>query len=375
MTPRARLMLRDCAFTAVAFTAALYLYYVVAFWGLRDHFVDGPIKQYLTSPAVHVEFVLTGVLFGALLGVIDRIAESPGIRRRSFIQVVALRTALCAAAFAVVWAIVLWVFLAWIWSWADVVANLRSMTLPYVASLVLWFVLSVVAINFLLEIRHLAGAGNGWRLLVGRYRRPRDEERVFLFMDLKGSTNAAEALGHRRYSEFIQECFKDLDPVALRYHASIYQYVGDEVVMSWPCEGTGDARLRSVRAFFAFERALAERRERYERRFDLAPEFRGGIDVGPVTATEIGDVKRAIAYHGDALNTAARLLELCKARGDRLVVSSAVGEAARADPGVRATWKGEVALRGKPRPVEVQSLTLRDLPVESPTLGPTEHGP
>lgn len=37
---------------------------------------------------------------------------------------------------------------------------------------------------------------------------------------------------------------------------------------------------------------------------------------------EVGDVKREIAYHGDVLNTASRLLDLCKTRDADLVASS-----------------------------------------------------
>ncbi len=41
MTWRTRLMMRESAFTAAAFTAASYAYYVIAFWGVQDHFIEG----------------------------------------------------------------------------------------------------------------------------------------------------------------------------------------------------------------------------------------------------------------------------------------------------------------------------------------------
>lgn len=356
MTWKTRLMLKESAFTAVAFTTTAYAYYYFAFWSLQDHFVAGPIREYMTSASVHAEFLLAGVLFGGLIGVISRVTETPRFRRRPVIQAVMLRTLLYLAAFAGVASIVVLVFV----SFFTTREELRNLTLEigprYAISAVAWFVVAVAGINLALELQRIVGPGNLWRLFVGRYRRPHVEQRVFLFMDLVGSTSATEQLGHRKYSEMVQECYRDLTEVVLRYEAAVYQYVGDEVVLSWPCPDRDDERIDSVHAFFAYQAILGKKKESYERRFGVVPQFRGGIAEGPVTVIEIGDVKREIAYHGDALNTAARLLNLCKEREDSLVVSERVGEAAQSDTDVLATWHGEAALRGKQNPVMAYSL-------------------
>ena len=78
-----------------------------------------------------------------------------------------------------------------------------------------------------------------------------------------------------------------------------------------------------------------------------------------MTVIEVGDVKREIVYHGDVLNTAARLLELCKTRNEGLVVSQAVGEAVDKDAKVHAIWHEDVLLRGKREHVEVYSLQFQ----------------
>ena len=135
-------------------------------------------------------------------------------------------------------------------------------------------------------------------------------------------------------------------------------YVGDEIVMTWP-EESRDCQRNSVQAFFAYERILAEKRGSYEERFGMSPVFRGGIDVGSVTATEVGELKRAIAYHGDVLNTASRLLDLCKERNGRLMVSERVGDAVIDDPTVHSGWQDQVRVRGKEEPIFVYSLEPR----------------
>ncbi len=356
MTWKTRLMARESVFTATAFTAAVYLYYYSAFWGLQDHYAGGILRDYLSSWAVHVELLLMGVLFGGLIGVINRLTDTPRLRRLSVGQLVLFRTALYLVSVAAVVGAVLLVFVTLILPWKQLNAMMQEMTPRYTLSIIVFLGLVVGAINFMLEIERLVGPGNLWKLFIGRYHRPRYEDRVFLFMDMKGSTTAAEDLGHGRYSELLQECYRDLTRVVMRYEAAIYQYVGDEVVLSWPCASPEETEKTSVQAFFAYRRTLEGKRKAYIDRFGIAPEFRGGIDAGTVTAIEVGDVKRAIVFHGDVLNTAARLLDLCKTREEELVVSNAIGRAVGQDDGVRASWHGKVPLRGKRKRVEAYSL-------------------
>ncbi len=106
-------------------------------------------------------------------------------------------------------------------------------------------------------------------------------------------------------------------------------------------------------SFFAFQKRLAERGDWYEGAFGVAPEFRGGVEGGVVTATEVGDIKREIAFHGDALNTAARLLELCRDYQRPVLVSGRIQETIAGDPGLATEFQGEITLRGKTVPMAV----------------------
>ena len=70
-------------------------------------------------------------------------------------------------------------------------------------------------------------------MLIGRFRNPREEERVFMFLDLNNSTALAEKLGHVQYSSFVRDCFQEINNVVQKFLAEIYQYVGDEIVLTW----------------------------------------------------------------------------------------------------------------------------------------------
>ncbi|MCK5467813.1 MAG: hypothetical protein KAI99_04880 [Cyclobacteriaceae bacterium] len=356
MNWKTRLVLRESVFTAITFTAAAYSYYIFSFWGVQDHFNDWPLQEYLTSHLVHVELLMVGILFGILIAVINRITDTPKLRKRPVIQIVIYRTILYLISFIIVSILVLTVFVILIYPWEVMSGMFYAMSPRYTMSFVIWLILVVAGINMALEIERIVGPGNIWRLLIGRYRQPNEEERIFLFMDLKESTTIAEGLGHMRYSELIQECYHDLTQVVMQYEAVIYQYVGDEVVMSWPFSKKETLAIKSVQAFFAYQSLLKQKEQVYKSRFGLVPEFRGGIDMGAVTIIEVGDVKREIVYHGDVLNTAARLLELCKTRDEKVVVSDTIGESIKQDASFEINWIEKVSLRGKKIPVGAYSI-------------------
>jgi len=212
--------------------------------------------------------------------------------------------------------------------------------------------------NFALSVFHTLRAKIGYvdfaNLLVGRYRRPVEEERAFMFLDLKSSTAIAEQLGHRRYSSLIQDCFRDLTATLLDAHAEVYQYVGDEAVLSWPVD-LAAANANCLRAYFQFAGTLQRRKAYYQAAYGLVPEFKAGINLGRVTVVEVGVLKRAIVYHSDVLNTAARVQALCNEHGKTLLVTDAVKDKLEGTS-YRFDFIGDILLRGKTQPVGVYSV-------------------
>ena len=87
-------------------------------------------------------------------------------------------------------------------------------------------------IEFIEEMDKKFGPGNLFKMLSGKFYKPKQEERVFMFLDMRSSTTIAERLGHIRYSKLIQDCFKDIS-IVVTHKAQIYQYVGDEAVLTW----------------------------------------------------------------------------------------------------------------------------------------------
>ena len=148
----------------------------------------------------------------------------------------------------------------------------------------------------------------------------------------------------------------DLTEPVLQADAEIYQYAGDEVVVTWRLDA-GLRMANCVRCFFGIRATVARHAPRYQREFGTVPRFRGGLHGGPVTGGELGDLRRQIVFVGDILNTAARLEEYAKRMNLDLVVSGALLERLALPEGVRAARCGELALRGKEARVDAYSLT------------------
>jgi adenylate cyclase len=238
---------------------------------------------------------------------------------------------------------------------------LTSFTDAHLVYALPFFAMFAVTIQFVLQMNRMIGANVLGYFVAGVYRHPTAEERVFLFVDLEGSTELAERLGSARYFDLLRRVVDDLSEPVLETSGEIYQYAGDEVVVTWPIQ-RGLREASCVRCFFAFREALAGHAARYRRDFGAVPRFRGGLHGGPVTAGELGDLRQQIVFVGDILNTAARLEEYAKRTGLDLVVSGALLERLVLPPGVQATRCGELALRGKAAPVVAFGLAYTPSP-------------
>jgi adenylate cyclase len=214
-------------------------------------------------------------------------------------------------------------------------------------------------VSFLFEMNSLLGQNVLISFVTGRYHRPQVEHRVFLIMDMKNSTAAAERLGEVDFHRLLNRLMTDLSgPIVLR-DGQIHKYVGDELIATWPlARGLNDAIC--VRACFAALAALVAHRSDYEREFGAAAEVRASLHGGPVVVGEMGSVKKEIALLGDTLNTAARLVDVCRNRAESVIASVDLLDRLVLPPAVAARSLGLVRLRGKEQAVGLCALTQTD---------------
>jgi len=242
--------------------------------------------------------------------------------------------------------------------WDNLVFNLY--TPSFLATTVIFGAI-VSGTQFMLQVNDKFGPGVLWKLMTGKYYHPRDEERVFMFLDLRSSTEIAEKIGHKRFFELLRELFQDITPPVIDSFGDIYQYVGDEVVITWPAERAFRDR-NCIECFFRIERVMAAKRPDYVERFGIAPEFKAGVHVGEATVGEIGVVKKDIVFSGDVLNTTSRIQEECNRHKVKLLASSDLLRRMALEPAFGSVPIGEIRLRGKAELLSLSAVSRASLP-------------
>jgi adenylate cyclase len=228
---------------------------------------------------------------------------------------------------------------------------------------------SLVASLFYAEIAEHMGPQVLADFLTGRYHTPKEERRVFLFSDMKASTTIAERLGHRRYFEFLEAYYRALADAIVDHGGEVYQYVGDEIVVSWP-EEAGVRDGACLRCVLAMKGDLEERAEEFQGRFGVVPDFRAGLQVGPATTGELGALKKDIVFSGDVLNQTARIQALCKLHEVDVLVGGALRRGLDGQGAFRFRPLGRQLLRGRDEAVEVFAVEGLESPGPAGLGGP-----
>jgi class 3 adenylate cyclase len=222
------------------------------------------------------------------------------------------------------------------------------------------YITTVVGVSlFYNEISENLGHGTLANFFTGRYHTPKEEERIFMFLDMKSSTTIAESLGHVKYFEMLREYYFDLSDPIVKYSGEIYQYVGDEIVVSWKLKSVLENN-NCIRCFFAMKEALEKQTTKYNNRFGLLPGFKAGFHLGKVTTGEIGVIKKDIIFTGDVLNTTARIQGLCNTYKVDILISHNLMKELDINAQFQIKTLGENKLRGKDETIELFTISKYD---------------
>jgi len=224
---------------------------------------------------------------------------------------------------------------------------------PLLIILPVMFAIAIAAIMTLRIIGYL-GARNLLYLMIGKYHRPVLERRIFLFLDIKGSTALVERLGPINTRALIGKFFFDISGPITDHGGEIYRFTGDGVVAIWDWK-QGIVNNRIVRAIDAIGDAVNREVDYYRSNFGHSPEYRIGVHGGPIVTSEEGDTKRAIGFYGDTIHIAARLEQKAKELDVGCVLSGNVAEH-QVGFGDRLCLIGDEPVRGISEPIKIYEL-------------------
>ncbi|NTI48076.1 adenylate/guanylate cyclase domain-containing protein [Agrobacterium rhizogenes] len=235
-------------------------------------------------------------------------------------------------------------------SWADV-------TLLQI-NVYLYAVAVTAIVIFIGRVRELLGRDVFLSLLTGRYRNPVQEERVFLFIDLVGSTAFAEEHGDLKAQEFLGSLFSAFAEPVRRHKGAIDDYIGDAAIITWPlARGVKDARC--VRCVFDILADIEANAEKWLKSYGRVPRLRAALHGGNIVTAEIGVDHHKIAYFGDTVNTTARLESFCKTLERQVLISTDLARQLELPDGIVKEDLGDHAVRGRDQTLGVIALHMQ----------------
>jgi adenylate cyclase len=222
----------------------------------------------------------------------------------------------------------------------------------FIKNFIIWLLIVLVTL-IVLMVNDKYGPGVFPDYLLGRYFFPKHERRIFMFADIKNATGIAETLGEEKYFNFLKDFFGDIAPAIVQTRGEVYQYVGDEVVVSWKMKA-GLKRGNAIQCYYSMKKIIAFKSNRYMKKYGVVPEFKVGYHCGNIMVGELGRIKRDIVFSGDVLNTTSRIQSLCNQLDVEILASKAFGDIAYQLPkGVSRINMGTQPIKGKTEEIEL----------------------
>ncbi|WP_452224345.1 adenylate/guanylate cyclase domain-containing protein [Lacinutrix chionoecetis] len=345
-----RLLFRTIVFWILAFCVFIFIRY----------FAIGAEEGIIVTDYNITDILFFGILLGLLVGTLFAIVE---FLFDKFLSK-DLSLSLVLTEKLIIYLIGIILSLNYVFPMAESELNLNLTTQDgwWKTSRIFWlivgyFIICSIIFSFIKIANEKFGSGVFFNFLIGKYRTPKEEKRIFMFLDLRSSTTIAEQIGHYKYSELIQDCFYDLNRIVAKYDAEIYQYVGDEAVLSWKYK-KGIKHNNCIDLFFHFQNRLKKKEKLYMSKYGIVPKFKAGIHGGKLIITEVGTVKKEIAYHGDVINTSARIQGECNKYNEYLLCSNTLLNDIILKSVYKQEFIGDIELKGKEETLKISAINI-----------------
>ncbi len=235
----------------------------------------------------------------------------------------------------------------------------KSETVTLSPKIFLILVIFSFAITFLIssivELQRLLGSRAFSNIISGKYLHPKEEDTIFMFLDIKGSTTLAEEMGNKQFLSFLDDFFIAVTDPILKSKGEIYKYIGDEVIITWSMKN-GVKNNNCVRCFFDIQHLIGTMNGKFQSGYGSIPEFRASVHCGRATVGQMGMIKSEITFLGDVVNTTSRIMGECRKYGKDLIISNDIFEKLSLKEEYMINDLGDISLRGKHKLVQLISV-------------------
>jgi adenylate cyclase len=300
----------------------------------------------------YVNTAIIGLLVGLLISYIELyIFTLDEFRKLKFMPIVLIRTGLYVIliTFIIFFELVIARMIKYDLSFHGVWISEEFQTYMFEKDFLIAIIYTIAiafCINFTLQISRKMGQGVLWGVVTGRYYDPVQQERIFMFINIKYSSQIVKKLGPLNFHKLLNDFIFDITEPILAYQGVIYQYVEDVLVVSWNTK-QGLLNGNCIRAFFDAKQRIWKMREKYYLKYDLVPQFQAAYHCGSVIQGEIGTEKSEITFMGDVMNTTSRILTQCEVMNTELLVSAQLMNRLVLPVIYVSESCGEVKLKGK----------------------------
>ncbi len=352
---RARRQVKKLIFATVAWTIAMGAFVFFRYSQSPD------LPQWAVGSAdLATLSIYMGLVFGSLHWMSNLITDFSAINRMPY-----LFSVLFKGLFLLLGATTLAYITQFLNMWAieNHVSTLRQMLTAHILytpsfqALIVYLVVVRVGLAFIEQMALIVGPRILFNIGMGKYHKPRYEQRLFLYLDMVASTTHAESLGDYRFSRLIQDCFSLLSDTIVNNEAEIYRYMGDAVLIYWPTE-LGADQDRCLNIYYEFSQELNWQRQYFEEQYGFVPKFKAAAHCGQVVAAVVGVQKQEVSFFSDVLNTLARLQDQCNPLGQRMLISGSLhSQLDTHSSDYKFDNLGPIKLKGKQYSIEVHGVS------------------
>ncbi len=180
---------------------------------------------------------------------------------------------------------------------------------------------------------------------------------TILYSDIEAFTSIVESMSPEQVVRMLNEYFPAVIEPVERHGGVVNQFQGDAMLITFNVPvAEAEHADRAVRAALEMQEVVDGKKFA-----GVRLTTRIGIATGSVIAGNVGSGARInYTVHGDAVNLAARLEQLNKERGTRILISGQTVSMLQGDYDIVAM--GALNVRGKTAPVDIYALNARDTP-------------
>jgi len=300
--------------------------------------------QFITGEDYTIAKFLFSFFYGLSIGIVYEATNTPSFYQKSFLARNFLRVFLLLSFITIILVGIDFIFDDFISTEYENIFYI--LITPTFLNIFFEILVITVFIVLFIELEKQLGDHFIWNFFFSKYKKPINENRVVMFLDLKDSTSIAEKIGSKAFVSFINYCYKVMAKSVVKNKGIILKYVGDEVIITWP-ERKGIKNNNCINLYFDFFDDLEKHKNIFIETYGIFPVFKAGLHSGEVTAAFLGTIKRQMDYSGDVMNTSARIQSVCNQYNANMLISTELASLLQENEKIVFSEIGNVAFKGK----------------------------